>query len=428
MEDTYFSYINYRESENRLATFKALSKKASILKNNIPENLQAAFFELVYYPIKGAHFMNQKHLLAQKNRWYAKLGHASTNDLIKDIKAYRDSVRFVTHEYEALLGGKWKEMISEIQSGGATYANIPPYQEIKIPQKAGLGVLVEENNVVNGINTPLTLPVFTSHFKETYTITIFNTGLESLKWKAVAHEDWISIDHTSGSILKEQKLNVTVDWSKVTSSNTGTISISGEDETKLIFVKAFKTEIAENENSEALFVEKNGYISIPLEKYHRKVNKDDANWIVKQGLGVTGASLAIESNHAKTIGHWAKNDKLAHVEYDFYTFNSGRFNISTYVLPTYPINGFELHRFAISVDDESPKMMYAGAEIDSDRWRQNVRRNSSIHTSSHYITTPGKHTLKIYFADPGVVLDKAVLDFGGLKKSYLGPQATQLNK
>lgn len=428
IEDTDFSFTNYKETERRLSKFKELSAKASALKAKIPKSHQPAFFQLVYYPVKGAHYMNHKLLLAHKNRWYAKLGHASTNDLVTSLKAYHDSTRFLTHKYENLLGGKWKEMMSEVQSGGATFAFMPPYEEITLPQKAGLGIIVEENKVTNGVSHPYCLPVFSSHYNETYFVDIYNTGAEPLEWTAEASEKWVTISQASGTTDKEQRLYVSVDWSKLLANSNATITIRGAGSEKTVFVSAFDSGVTSKDNLKGMYVEKNGYISIPLENYHRKTEKDDVNWIVKKGLGITGASLSVENNHAKTAGHWARSDKYAHVEYDFYTFNSGRFDISTYVLPTYPINGFQLHRFAVSVDDESPKTIYVGADIDSDRWRQNVRRNSSIHTSSHYITKPGKHTLKIYYLDAGVVVDKAVLDFGGLKKSYLGPEPTQIKQ
>jgi hypothetical protein len=36
----------------------------------------------------------------------------------------------------------------------------------------------------------------------------------------------------------------------------------------------------------------------------------------------------------------------------------------------------------------------------------------------------GPHTLKIYGVDPGVVLEKIVIDTGGLRPSYLGSPET----
>jgi hypothetical protein len=51
---------------------------------------------------------------------------------------------------------------------------------------------------------------------------------------------------------------------------------------------------------------------------------------------------------------------------------------------------------------------------------------STTGVSSHEVSTAGLHTLKIYMVDAGVVLDKIVIDAGGLKPSYLGPPETRV--
>jgi hypothetical protein len=37
------------------------------------------------------------------------------------------------------------------------------------------------------------------------------------------------------------------------------------------------------------------------------------------------------------------------------------------------------------------------------------------------VNRPGDHVLKFWFVDPGVVLQKLVIDVGGERPSYLGP-------
>jgi hypothetical protein len=42
------------------------------------------------------------------------------------------------------------------------------------------------------------------------------------------------------------------------------------------------------------------------------------------------------------------------------------------------------------------------------------------------VPAPGAHTLRVFGIDAGVVLDKLVIDCGGLQPSYLGPPESRI--
>jgi hypothetical protein len=86
-------------------------------------------------------------------------------------------------------------------------------------------------------------------------------------------------------------------------------------------------------------------------------------------------------------------------------------------------------RFAVGIDEQPPQLVTVGldAEVSSQKWAQNVLNNAALGTTKLSIS-PGKHTLKIYMVDAGVVLDKIVLSKGILEPSYFGPPETIMRR
>ncbi|MGH9528304.1 MAG: hypothetical protein ACRD2S_00120, partial [Terriglobales bacterium] len=54
-------------------------------------------------------------------------------------------------------------------------------------------------------------------------------------------------------------------------------------------------------------------------------------------------------------------------------------------------------------------------------WATSVKDGVRKSESSFTLAKPGYHTLKFWMVDPGVVLQKLVVNFGGVKPSYFGP-------
>jgi hypothetical protein len=54
-------------------------------------------------------------------------------------------------------------------------------------------------------------------------------------------------------------------------------------------------------------------------------------------------------------------------------------------------------------------------------WEESVKDSVRKVKSRHTIAQPGYHTFKVWMVDPGVALQKIIVDAGGVKSSYLGP-------
>ncbi len=55
------------------------------------------------------------------------------------------------------------------------------------------------------------------------------------------------------------------------------------------------------------------------------------------------------------------------------------------------------------------------------QWGRNIADNVNRTVTTHVIASPGVHTLTFWVIDPTVVLQRLVVDTGGLEDSYLGP-------
>jgi hypothetical protein len=180
--------------------------------------------------------------------------------------------------------------------------------------------------------------------------------------------------------------------------------------------------VAPSVGASPTFVENDRYVSIEAEHPTRNTARNGAQWQVIPGLGRSGDSVAVYPMTVPSIDPASIAAQAPLLEYDFTSTSQGQAKITTYCLPTRRINATRGLRYAIAIDDAQPQIVDFNVVTESDpRWSQNVMRNASIDSTAHTIAVAGKHTLKVWMVDPGVVMDKIVVDFGGANDSYLGP-------
>lgn len=109
------------------------------------------------------------------------------------------------------------------------------------------------------------------------------------------------------------------------------------------------------------------------------------------------------------------------LEYRMYLFDSGTIKVNATVAPTLNFVPGRGLRFAVSFDDQPPQVVDALAQNTQKDWETSVKDSVRVVTSTHHLNSPGYHVLKIRMVDPGIVLQKIVVDPGGVKPSYLGP-------
>jgi hypothetical protein len=114
------------------------------------------------------------------------------------------------------------------------------------------------------------------------------------------------------------------------------------------------------------------------------------------------------------------------LEYRMYLFHSGPAKVTAITAPSLNLVPDRGLRYAVSFDDEAPRIValvpqgYRAMNGNQD-WEQSVSDSARNGRSQHRIAGAGYHTLKVWMVDPGVVIQKLLVDLGGLKPSYLGP-------
>lgn len=434
--DTDFSFTNYREADTRLAEYDRIGTKVDSILQQLPESEKAGFYQLLYYPVKGCEYLNKMVLYGQKNRWYALQGRAATDSIAKEAKACYDSLQIITQEYNSLLNGKWNPVMTTRQGFAASYFELPKLLDVSLPAAASLGVLTEGEDVLRGKSSIRTLPAFNTYFRQSYYFDLFNKGLAPLEWNLEVSDDWIIVDRKEGVTKQEERIWVSVDWSRVPVGErvSGVIDVmagnAGKDK---IYVSVFNPSSPSLQELDTLFVEHNGYVSINAADYHRKVENEDIKIKLIPNLGFEDASVQLGNPIAPV--QRTGNSTVPRVEYDFYAFGQGSVDVYTYVLPTFTLStdkdyaGHEATnietKYGVCIDD-GPVMNPSTSSFEyAQIWYESVLKNCRINKTTLHINEPGKHTVKVLCGDPGTVLQKVVLDFGGMQRSYLGPRPTK---
>lgn len=161
-----------------------------------------------------------------------------------------------------------------------------------------------------------------------------------------------------------------------------------------------------------LFKEKEGYVSIEAEHWSRSANGTSAKWIVIPNLGRTLSGVT-------TSPCTVTPDKEMYLEYDFETDRTGEAMILLRFSSTLNFNNNKGLRYAISLDGGEEQVLNLNGNYRGDlgKWQAEHVIDSQ---TRHSLLKAGKHTLRIRPLDPALVLQKIMIDFGGLKPSFLG--------
>lgn len=424
-----YSLFNYRETERVVETYNSLAERAKKIYNHIPEKHKDAYYQLVLYPVLACANLNELWVTVGQNRLYAQQGRAATNDLAERVRElFKKDQQLSDYYNNRMSAGKWHHMMDQTHISYTYWQQpeedvIPELERIDIPEKAGLGVAVENSEEVflAGKNeVTLTLPEYNFYDQQSHYIEIFNRGKQALSYEIKTKNKAILIEKRRGEVSKQERLYLSIDWNKVKPGKyTDKVEIrDGQGKKAIISVS-----IRYPDQAPRGFIESRGYVSIGAADFTQSVKGLDLSWEVLPDHGRTDSAVSVFPVTASPVDPGPHSPQLT---YDFYLFEQAEINIQFLFSPTLNFHGSGL-RYAFAIDDDPPQIINLHEENKNGAigfgkvWEKWVAENIICNNPDYGLLEAGRHTLRIWMVDPGLVLQKIVIDTGGLKSSYLGP-------
>jgi hypothetical protein len=429
-----YSLLNYQEAERVVANYKALAIQAQTICNDLPAVYHDAYDQLVLFPIRACANLNELYYTVALNRLYAAQGRSSTNQLAARAKDLFEKDATLCYNYnKKLASGKWDHLMDQTHIGYTSWQEPP---QNKMPDVKTIGPSSPNSpSTITGASwgvavegsaswwpddqSAAILPPFNPYDHQRHFIDLFSRTPTPFPYSITAKDPWIKISNDKGTIDKEDRIWIAIDWTKApVGKKTSTLTITGPHDSIVTVNLTIDNPAAPRSEKLRGFVETNGYVSIEAEHYTKAIATQGITWQTIPGLGRTLS--AIEPAPVTAPAH-QPGGISPHLEYQLYLFDTGTIHVQAYFAPILEFNRKTIH-YGISFDDEKPQIidLSTGNEARG-TWDKMVSDNIRIATSTHVLSKPGTHILKFWMVDPAVVLQKIVVDAGGVKPSYLGP-------
>jgi hypothetical protein len=443
-----FSMTDYQEMDRVTAEWQHLAGQAERIGRSLPAAYQDAYYEIVLYEVKATANLYALRNAEFTNILYATQGRSATNYLAATAEArFADDLAMMNYYDTSLAGGKWHnfELQPHIDYGDvARYGPNAPWQEpelnnvaipdvifpavqrIQLPAEAELGVAIDgSSSWWPGEQTPAVLPVFSPYqVQPAQYIDVFNRGQVPFEYAVRPGVSWVHATPAQGRIQAQARVTVRVDWARTPRGRSQVpITISGPGGRSVV-VQAPIDNPDVPRSQLAGCVEANGYVSVEADHFTRAVDSGTMSWLRIADIGQTGAGMT--SSPAKAASQ-VPGGASPRLEYTMSLFTTGEVTVWAYLSPRNNVLPADGLKYAVSIDGDTPQIVNITTATGADdtamnrQWERNTSDNVNRTATTHVIAASGVHVLKFWMVDPTVVLQKLVVDTGGLKPSYLGP-------
>ncbi|MFJ3423174.1 glycosyl hydrolase 115 family protein [Streptomyces sp. NPDC086082] len=477
-QQTPFAF-GHRELERVTEEWRELGRRAERIGRRLPARVRDAWFELVGYEVQATANLYGLRAAEFTNLLYAAQGRAATNDLAEAAETgLKTDFALADRFNSAVANGKWRGFqtqphidYGDVERYGPNAGwqqpekdNValpdvlfPAVRRIAVPGAAGLGVAVDGSEAAwPGGTGAAVLPAFSPYqTRPQQFVEVFNRGRTAFDYRIDVSAPWLVVDRPRGRVGRQVRVEVRVDWAKVPAGRAeGELTVTGAGGSVTVGCVAERPSGREVRGLRG-FVEAGGYVAIDGEHYDRAVG----GWRRVEGIGRTGAGM---TPWPVTLPRQTPGGVGApRLEYEVSLLTAGvgaageagvsgaslasrasltsgvpgapgasgvsggEVTVWAYLSPRNPALPTGGLRYGVSLDDGPIQTVDINIGADdgllNDVWARNTSDNVNATATKHSVTKAGVHRLKFWMVDPTVVLQRLVIDTGGLPALYLGP-------
>ncbi|KAN0110891.1 glycoside hydrolase family 115 protein [Hyaloscypha variabilis] len=445
IEPSTFSLLHYNEAEHILRQWKALLNAAEAIHQKTSDTQRPSIFQLVLHPIKSSYIFIALQISLGRNQLYARQRRNYANTLAKQVLELFDADFTLSEEYHALLGGKWNHVMMQPHYGFGDTWHAPSRDMISglcyvqrrqnsNPITGQMGVAVEGREGVRpgrcneesdrthpsrrDLVPGLTLGPMTRYGPESRWFDVYTRGSPTIHWSARVPYSWLKLSATGGTLIpgeEDARVEVTVEWDQVPVEFNEKVLIdirSAEGDFEQVHLPILGRKVPEDFSG---FVEADGCISIPGPSCDFGPSYRILPEVGRSPIGAI--ALDPDSRHASSF-----------LTYNTYFFSEPRsFEVLLYFNMTLDVDPSNLMEYDIQVDDKLqihrlvPEPTKDGELPEG--WAEAVQDCVWVkkHPFSGNKVDPGRYTIRVQLKHSNLLLEKVVVDLGGVKEGYLGP-------
>ena len=133
-------------------------------------------------------------------------------------------------------------------------------------------------------------------------------------------------------------------------------------------------------------------------------------------------SKSRDARIVKGLGYDWQVLRLGSATYSFPAVSRDSIEVTVYTIPFWPLYAGKSNAISIVVDDGKPQVFENKFEEYSRTWKDQVMRNGAVCRLRFAVDkSKSSHTIRFTAKEPGQMLQRVVIDWGGLKPTYVGP-------